>query len=100
MKRWREPKAKVGELLARWGKVPHEKPGICYAANGGGVQSGDMHLLHDALCGPRTRLNLDGPIHSKLDMVVYDPSFTEELERRGYDLTTLRFSIQKKQVGQ
>jgi hypothetical protein len=33
------------------------------------------------------------PIFSKMN-----PSFIEQLELRGYDLTTLKFSIMKKQV--
>ena len=34
----------------------------------------------------------------RLDNSGLDPSFLEELTARGYDLTTLRFSIQKKAV--
>jgi hypothetical protein len=84
-KRWREPKAKVGELVARWGKVDGVTD-ICIAANGGGVAGADMHLLWNVIGGPRY-----GYTPSR-----EGPSFLKELESRGYDLTTLRFSVMKK----
>jgi hypothetical protein len=85
-KRWREPKAKPGELIARWGKVDGVTD-ICIAANGDGVVAGaDKNLLWNVICGPRY-----GFIPSR-----EGPSFLKELELRGYDLTTLRFSVMKK----
>lgn len=95
-KHWREPKAKPGELLARWGKVKYADPDIVYAW-GQGVPKGDSHLLHSALSAPRTRLNYDAKFPaSRFDATIDEPSFLQELEARGYDLTTLRFSVQKK----
>lgn len=52
----------------------------------------DGHLLYAALCGDRWRPDWEemrvGGVH--------DPSFVKELEARGYDLTTLRFSVRLK----
>ncbi len=48
-------------------------------------QKADSHLMHAMLCAPRR--NVDGES---------DPSIVDELEARGYDLTTLRFSIRRK----
>ena len=84
MKRWRAPKARPGELVARWGKV-EGMVDLCYD----GPNRPDMHLLHNVLTGKRHRPSVDGD-------GIWDASFLEELTGRGYDLTTLRFSIQKK----
>jgi hypothetical protein len=48
----------------------------------------DGYLLYDVFCSKRNRPSFNGP--------TLDPSFVEELEARGYDLTTLQFSIRKK----
>ena len=85
MKRFRSPKAKPGELKAQWGKLPHDTPDLCYAW-GDGVSRADGHLLHNVLSGERFR---PGSFER-------DPSLLDELKARGYDLTTLKISIQKK----
>lgn len=93
-KRWRVPKAKPGELKAQWGKLPHDSPQLCYVW-GEGVAKADSHLLH-------CTLTVDWPIRNwkeKGGPIEYEPSFVKELEARGYDLTTLKFSIQKKAQG-
>ena len=52
--------------------------------------SPDGHLLYGLLCADRQR-------YDYIDKtVVFDPSFVKELERRGYDTTTLRFSVEKR----
>ncbi|MEJ2043675.1 MAG: hypothetical protein P8X74_03740 [Reinekea sp.] len=84
-KRYRAPKAKDGELKAQWGKLPYDNPNLCYAW-GDGIPKCDGRLLHYMFAGKR---------YSPIDKT-WDDSFIEELEKRGYDLTTLKFSIQKK----
>jgi hypothetical protein len=84
-KRWRTPKAKDGELKMQYGKLPHDSPDLCYV-RGDGIPKCDGRLLHYMLSGKR---------YSPVDKA-WDASFLEELEKRGYDLTTLKFSIQKK----
>jgi hypothetical protein len=89
-KRLHTPKAKPGELRACWGKVDrHSGPDVCYAW-GAGIQSPDARLLHSTLSAKR--LTFDFPSTN----TKYDLSFIEELEARGYDITTLRFSVRKK----
>ena len=88
MKKYRSPKAKPGELKAQWGKLPGDNPAICYAW-GDGVGKCDAHLLHNAFS-----CKTHNPIND-----TWDISFFEELEKRGYDMTTLKFSIQKKVGG-
>lgn len=96
-KRYRRLQAKPGELKAQWGKAEtYEDPDLCYAW-GAGIRTCDGRLLHSALTQKWSRTNYDAPLGSPRFMwSVYDPSFVEELESRGYDLTTLKFSIQKK----
>ncbi len=83
-------KPKDGQLVARWGYADGEGPDICFYA-GQGVGRADQALLHHALTSKR-------PVAMKALMgeIEFDPSLVEDLEARGYDLTTLRFSIQKK----
>ncbi len=91
-KRLRAPRAKPGELKAQWGKLPHDRPDICYVW-GDGISKADSHLLHNVLTGRRLRIGFIGE-----EQHVIDPSFMEELETRGYDITTLKFSISKKRL--
>jgi hypothetical protein len=89
MKRLRKPKLKEGELRAYWGRLPHESPDVVLAWQGAPSMRGDVHLLHQALCA-RHPDPFAKPLFSKME-----PSFVEELKARGYDITTLKFSIQK-----
>lgn len=73
----------------RWGRLPNEAPGTCFAA-GDGLSKRDMALLHYMLASKRMRWKEGAP--------TFEPSFLEELEARGYDLTTLRFSVRKKEA--
>jgi hypothetical protein len=85
------PTAKPGELKAVWGRAERgDAPDIVYAW-GEGVNRADGRMLHNALSGERLR-----PTMKNLGGYEVDKSFLEELENRGYDLTTLKFSIQKK----
>ena len=69
-------KAKPHQLKAKWSKSQRD---IVYAW-GEGIHKSDAHLLHSALTNT---------------MKFGEKSFQEELEARGYDLTTLTFSIMK-----
>jgi hypothetical protein len=82
-RRWRVPEAKPGELLARFGRQSRwDSPEIVYAWGAGGASKPDSRILSTAL----------------EEAPVYDGrSLCDELERRGYDLTTLRFSIRVKE---
>uniref|UniRef100_A0A6H1ZXK8 Uncharacterized protein n=1 Tax=viral metagenome TaxID=1070528 RepID=A0A6H1ZXK8_9ZZZZ len=83
-KRWRSPRAKPGQLKVQWGKLPDDDPDIVYSG-GIGTNGCDRALLHHVFGSPR--YTYDGNT---------TPSLYDELEARGYDLTTLKFSIEKR----
>jgi hypothetical protein len=94
-KRYRRRAAKPGQLIAYWGKTSrHDAPDVCIAWGGDGAVRADGHLLYGALCAKRIEpcLRSESPIGSDHRFI---HSFVEELERRGYDLTTLRFSVEQ-----
>lgn len=90
MKRLRAPKLRDGELRVYWGREPGDSPDVIFAWQGDPSMRRDTRLLHYHLASQRPDPNAR-PLFSKMD-----PSLFEELDRRGYDLTTLRFSIMKK----
>lgn len=93
-KRYRTIRAKPGELRAYYGKADRwSGPDVCYAW-GDGTSSADGRLLHCALSTERLTFDFPGT------GTVFEPSLIKELEARGYDITTLRFTIQKRANGQ
>ncbi len=90
MKRFRTPKLKDGELRIYWGKLPHNSPDVVFAWQGDSSMKRDSALLHYRF-GSKHPDPHAKPIFSKME-----PSLLEDLEARGYDLTTLHFSIRKK----
>ena len=93
MKRFRKPKLKDGELMMYWGReAPGERPDIILAWQGDSSMRRDARYLHAVLATQKPDL-FTTPLFSKMN-----PSFLEELEASGYDLTTLRFSIKKKEI--
>lgn len=93
----RRPTVRDGELHMYWGREDrHSSEDVIYH-NGLGARREDCRLLHSVIGSESQHLNLDAPICSpRLDWVKYNPSLLDELENRGYDLTTLRFYIRKK----
>jgi hypothetical protein len=83
MRRYRKPEAKQGELLVKYGKeFGDEDLFYCHPENECGM-SRDSRML--AIAFERTVLfPEDGR------------TLRQELEARGYDITTLKFSIMKK----
>lgn len=79
-RRYRTPRAKPGELLIRYGQEDGERD-LYYCHGGEGATRADTNLLMDAF---NTTKLLSGK------------TLIEELTARGYDLETLRFSIQQK----
>lgn len=91
MKRLRRPKLKDGELRIYWGRDPHDKtPDVMLAWQGDRSMKADTNLLHYVMCSKRPD-PFARPLFSKME-----PSFIEELQSRGYDITTIKFSIMKK----
>lgn len=90
MKRFRRPKLKDGELRVYWGRLPGDTPDVLYQWQGDSSMKQDCRLLHNHFATMNPDL-FAKPLFSKME-----PSLLEELEARGYDITTLRFSITKK----
>tara|TARA_R110000868_G_C10532190_1_gene734128 strand:- start:17 stop:334 length:318 start_codon:yes stop_codon:yes gene_type:complete len=84
---WRHPKVKPGQLIAYYGKLDGSLD-IIYNWGGGGATKCDSHLVHNMFSGLEHRKY--GAIRCEHD------GYLKELEARGYDLTTLKFSIQRK----
>ena len=82
-----KPKTEPKELRACWGKLPYEQADVCYFW-GEEIPERDFKLLHDMFSGyglkdclPKTADDFGG--------------YLRELQNRGYDLKTLKFSIKK-----
>jgi hypothetical protein len=85
-KRWRTLTAKPGELKAAYGRDEGGTVDVCFAW-GPGCDKADARLLYSTLSyeRPASPLRPDEP----------GISFLDEIERRGYDLKTLKITIQK-----
>lgn len=92
MKRLRKPKLKDGELRMYWGRLPHDSPDVIFAWQGDLSMESDSRLLHRMLASEYPD-PFAQPLWSKMN-----PSLIKELELRGYDITTIKFSIIKKEV--
>lgn len=92
-KRLRKPKLHDGELRAYWGRADkHDAPDVVLAWQGDRMMKRDTNMLHYYMCSKRVD-PLAKPLYSSMQ-----PSMIEELEARGYDITTIEFRIRKKQV--
>src|SRR3546814_15775969 len=69
----------------------YDEPDLCAAWGGSGADKSDARMMMHALTEKRM-----GYAFPSME-VEQRPSLTEELEARGYDITTLRFSVEKKQ---
>ena len=74
-----------GQIKMQRGRLDGEEDMLIFF--GDGVPRCDRALVFNTLCSDRYGFNSTKP----------DPSFIEELELRGYDLETLKFSIERKQ---
>ena len=91
MRRYRTPVAKAGEVKIVYGKADrYDAPDLCAVWGGGGADKCDAGMIMHALTEQRTGYNLT------LMKPEPRPSLVDELEARGYDITTLKFSIQRK----
>lgn len=90
IKRWRVPSPKPGVLEATYGRADsYSTPSIVYVNGGAGSTKPDARFLSTVFEG--TDVETGKPIFGRLGR-----SFVKELEDRGYDITTLRFSIKLK----
>ncbi len=74
--------AKPGQLRAGWARPePGGPPDLCYAWGGAGADKSDVRIVSEAI---------------EAAHICGGSSLRFELERRGYDITTLKFSIERK----
>lgn len=88
-RRYGPPRARPGQLKAQWGKVADSDPDIVYVG-GEGTTRADRWMLHHFIGRPQ----FANPLSR--DTFALEPSFLEELDARGYDITTLVISVEKK----
>ena len=88
MKKYRRPKLTNGQIKLQKHRLDGEVD-VC-VFYGDDVPRCDRALVMYAFTSTRQRTDL------KTMKPAFDPSFIDELESRGYDLDTLRFTIDKK----
>jgi hypothetical protein len=81
------PKAEKGELLVKWVDAEEEK-GSLFFCNGEGVSQAESLMMCAYFDKDRFDL-INGTLH---------PCLIRQLEKLGYDLSTLCFSIKKKNI--
>lgn len=84
-KTYRSPRPKDGQIKCQYGKLPHDAPDICFVW-GDGCRPEDARMLYNLITSK--------PFHP-LDKT-FGKSFLENLEERGYDIETLKISVEKK----
>jgi hypothetical protein len=90
-KRFRTPTAKPGEVKIAYGRADrYDNPDLCVAWGSGTDMKCTGRLVMNALTEKTLRPKFPGPGHE------YRPSLIDELEARGFDIETLRFTISKK----
>jgi len=94
----RTKKVKPGQLLIYYGKLPGDTPDILGSWGGEGADKRDSKLLMNLFCSKRLRLAFsdDDKKESGGRPYLWDKSLIDELTERGYDITTLKFSIEMK----
>jgi hypothetical protein len=83
-----------GVLSMRWSKREND---LLYEW-GDGCKKADSSLLHHVIGCERQRFDFDAKKRGDAIPITWDPSFVKELELRGYDLTTLKFSVRKREL--
>lgn len=90
--RLRKPQLKDGELRIYWGRDHRDDyPDLMLAWQGDSGMKRDTNLLYSIICSKRPTISA-----TKVDWYNMQRSLIEELEERGYDITTFKFSIMKK----
>lgn len=94
-------KAKPGQLLAFWGRLPGDEPDMIFAW-GDRLNKRHGNLLHYILGSKRVELAFSDEERKKANGKDYYFGRTalEMLEDAGYDLSTLKFSIEMKKPTQ
>jgi hypothetical protein len=81
--KYRKPKVQPSTLKISYGKLPGQEPDLIYSW-GLGVDGKESCILHEYMGKQRW-------VNNEIEVSMF-----EKLEKAGYDLKTLKFSIQKK----
>lgn len=92
-KRYGRVKAKPGQLLLKYGKPKYDAPDICMAWGGDGASKADANLMHSIFFSRRLAIDFEKSGGRDYKFI---NTLAEELDKRGYDLSTLEFSIWQK----
>jgi len=84
----RSKKARPGQLRIFYGKLPRERPDICVAW-GENTDKSDGRFLLGTFTNRRYRYDFGA------HKIVWDHSTLDELTERGYDIKTLKVSIER-----
>tara|TARA_R110000782_G_scaffold65882_1_gene133941 strand:+ start:498 stop:773 length:276 start_codon:yes stop_codon:yes gene_type:complete len=90
MKKYRRPKVSNGQVKLQKHRLMGDLD-IC-VFYGDDVPRCDRALVMHAFTSKRQGIDFNDDMKT-----IWEPSFIDELENRGYDIDTLRFSIDKKQ---
>lgn len=100
-KRYRKLVARPGEIRVKYTKAEsYDSPDVCVAWGGQGAYKCDAHLILGAFCSKQIELIYD-PVDKQKNFgqpYKFGPSLVQELEERGYDITTIEFRIRKKNI--
>ena len=88
-------KAKPGQQLVYYGKLDGEMD-VIGAYGGEGANSRDSLLILSVLCNRRMELAVTAEEKKGGRQYCFAKSLIDELIARGYDINTLKFSIEKK----
>lgn len=95
----RRPKIKPGQLRLWYGVLDGDAPDVCGGWGGEGARKCDSNLMMSLFTSKRLRIAYGEEAKKLGSHYAWDPSFVEELQARGYDISTIQFSIQRKANG-
>ena len=94
----RSPKIRPGQLRLWYGRIDGDSPDVCGGWGGAGADKCDSHLMMGLFTSKRLALVYGEEARKLGSNYKWERSFIEELEARGYDISTIQFSIQRKVI--
>lgn len=92
----RRPRIKPGQLRLWYGKLDGEAPDVCGGWGGAGANKCDGNLMMGHFTAKRLTLVYGEEAQRLGSNHKWARSFIEELDARGYDISTIQFSIERK----
>jgi hypothetical protein len=94
--------AKPGEVIVHYGRLPGDNPDIIYSWGGAGATKRHSNVIAHILGSKRIELAFSPEEKAKAggQNYFFGDTALEMLDRAGFDISTLRFSIQVKPVAE